>query len=116
LMAFVSKIGPGKKIGRYPGKKFISIWKQKSGSTGGFVTKDTGLRSFTVDIQIDEDTKVIRIGKADKGIKVNSKNGLFSCSAKVSSAVGKQKISLSDGGDGWWYGSYAGDAQEEAKL
>ena len=71
------------------------------------VTKDTGLRGTKIDIQIDAETKTIRIGKSENGVKVNKQWGSFACSASVLNTVGNGRISLTDGGDGWWYGSYA---------
>lgn len=75
---------------------------------------DTGLRGGRIDIQIDKEKRMIRIGKKEDGISVNLKNGTFSCSIKVFEIIGKQRIFLEDGGDGWWYGRYAEtDNQEE---
>lgn len=112
-MAFVSQIvGRGK--GRRKLSKILAIWKTAEGRTGGRVASDTGLRGRLVDLQIDEETRKVRIGESESGIRVNQKNGAFSCYIRVFEIVGKQKISLEDGGDGWWYGRYAEtDNQEE---
>ncbi|MGE5989779.1 hypothetical protein ACQJ21_26875 [Klebsiella michiganensis] len=112
-MAFVSQLGQyQKRNGRGPGNRFVSFRKTKSGTTGGLITEDTGLRGTKIDIQIDAETKTIRLGKFENGVKVNSRQGSFSCSVSVFNAVGKIRISLTDGGDGWWYGSYAEGASQ----
>lgn len=112
-MAFISQLGAiPKRSGRVPGSKFVSFRKTKSGATGGLITKDTGLRGTKIDIQIDGDNKTIRLGKFENGVKVNSRQGSFSCSVSVFNAVGKTRISLTNGGDGWWYGSYAEGANQ----
>ncbi|HBX8312494.1 TPA: hypothetical protein MG803_21115 [Klebsiella pneumoniae] len=112
-MAFVSQLGKyQKRNGRRPGFRFVSFRKLKSGATGGMVTKDTGLRGTKIDIQIDAETKTIRLGKSENGVKVNQQWGSFACSSSVLNAVGKGRISLTDGGDGWWYGSYAEGANQ----
>jgi hypothetical protein len=106
-MAFISQLGTiPKRSGRVPGSKFVSFRKTKSGATGGLITKDTGLRGTKIDIQIDEDNKTIRLGEYENGVMVTQRQGVFSCSVSVFNAVGKCRISLTDGGDGWWYGSY----------
>ena len=112
-MAFVSQI-VGKGLGRKKSSKSVSFRKTASGACGGYVASDTGLRGSRIDIQIDKEKRMIRIGNKGGGISVNLKNGTFSCSIKVFEIIGKQKISLEDGGDGWWYGRYAEtDNQEE---
>lgn len=112
-MAFISQLGPQhKRNARRPGTKFISFRKTNSGATGGLVTADTGLRGGKIDIQIDTETKTIRVGKCDSGVKVNTRQGTFSCSICVFNAVGKCRISLTDGGDGWWCGSYSGSEND----
>lgn len=112
-MAFVSQLGQyQKRNGRMPGDRFVSFRKTKSGYTGGLITKDTGLRGTRIDIQIDKETKTIRVGKYEKGVKVNSRHGSFACSVSVFKEVGKCRIPLTDGGDGWWYGSYAEGANQ----
>lgn len=103
-MAFISQV-QGK--GRQKASKSISIRKIKSGSCGGLVAADTGLRGSRIDIQIDEERRMIRIGEKEGGIFVSSKSGCFSCSIRVFRIIGKKKIPLEDGGDGWWYGRYA---------
>lgn len=106
-MAFISQLGTiPKSSGRVPCSKFVSFRKTKSGATGGLITKDTGLRGTKIDIQIDEDNKTIRLGEYENGVMVTQRQGVFSCSVSVFNAVGKCRISLTDGGDGWWYGSY----------
>ncbi len=116
-MAFISQLSPqlapqqGRK-GRPPGTKFISFRKTSTGATGGFVTADTGLRGGEIDIQIDAETKTLRVGKCDSGVKVSARLGTFSCSISVFNTVGKCRISLTDSGDGWWYGSYCGSESD----
>ncbi|HFQ6936239.1 TPA: hypothetical protein ACHSNL_001854 [Klebsiella variicola] len=108
-MAFISQLAPQqRRNGRTPGTKFISFRKTSSGATGGLVTADTGLRGGKIDIQIDAETKTLRVGRCDSGVKVSSQQGTFSCSICVFNTVGKCRISLTDGGDGWWYGNYCG--------
>lgn len=111
-MAFISQLAPQRRNGRKPGTKFISFRKTNSGATGGLVTADTGLRGWKIDIQIDYETKTIRVGKCETGVKVSSWQGSFSCSASVFNAVGKCRITLTDGGDGWWYGNYNGSKND----
>lgn len=107
-MAFVSQINrTGYGNGKKPLSQTLTIRKTPSGATGGYISLDTGLRGQSVDIQIDEDRKIIRIGKMDDGIKINSKQGSFSCSISVFNETGPGRIPLTDGGDGWWYGKYA---------
>ncbi|EPY4328964.1 hypothetical protein ACXDJA_002589 [Klebsiella variicola] len=112
-MAFISQLAPQhRRNGRTPGTKFISFRKTNSGATGGLVTADTGLRGGKIDIQIEAETKTIRVGKCDSGVKVNMRQGTFSCSICVFNVVGKCRIPLTDGGDGWWYGKYNGSEND----
>lgn len=105
-MAFVSQLRSGIRKGRPGMVRFVSFRKTKSGATGGVVSKDIGLRGTRIDIQIDEENKTIRIGRYENGVKVNERQGSFSCSISVFEIVGNIRISLTDGNDGWWYGEY----------
>lgn len=112
-MAYVSQANISKELGRGRGSKTpsISFRMTKSGSTGCRVTKVTGLYSESIDIQIDEEESKLRIGKAENAYKV-SDQGSFSVSKRVLRMVAKGDLSsvrveLSQGNDGWWYGSYA---------
>ena len=101
IMAFISQIKPG-----YPYKHFIKFKKNTSGSGGGRVSSGIGFKDKKIDIQIDFEEKNIRIGECENGFSCDA-NGTFSCPNRVTDTVGTERILLTDGGDGWWYGSYA---------
>jgi len=103
-MAFISQIGK-KSSGAKPSRRMLHIRKTASGATGGMISEDTGLRDRKIDIQIDEESRILRVREADNGVKVHSK-GTFSCSICVFKITGKQKIGLTQREDGWWYGNY----------
>lgn len=81
----------------------------KSGACSGFLSKATGLQSLAIELQIDDESKMLRISASPEGFRVQ-KYGTFSCSKRVFETISKDKnpvsipLTLSD--DGWWYGSY----------
>lgn len=105
-MAFESQIGKRRAAQPNRGKAAIRFRKTTSGAGGGTITKAVPLRGMRIDIQLDEATKKIRIGPNENGVSCG-KDGTFSCSLHVFLTVGHESIELYDGGDGWWYGSYA---------
>lgn len=109
-MAFISQIH------RHHGRNSLppSVTFSLSGKGGcvGRVSKATPFCGKRIDIQIDELVKMIRIGERKDGVSC-SKGGSFSCSRAVNAMVGSERIALTDGGDGWWYGSYATGARGE---
>ena len=105
-MAFQSQIGFRRATEPHRSKPFVRFRKTTSGAGGGKISNTVTLREKRIDIQIDEDTKQIRIGE-DKGGVSCGKNGSFSCSLAIFKIVGSERILLTDGGDGWWYGTYA---------
>lgn len=111
-MAFVSQ----RKRKGCSSEPALRVKISKSGACSGFLSKATELRSLAIDLQIDDESKMLRISASAEGFKVQ-KYGTFSCSRRVFEKISKDKkpvtIPLTLGGDGWWYGSY--DAQEEAK-
>ena len=109
-MAFVSQLKNRASRGRGNRSPFISFRMTVSGSTGAHVGKLTGLQGKDIDIEIDEDSKVLRIAQVDGGFKVGS-NGAFSMSKKVFRTISPSQnlpriIELKLSEDGWWYGSY----------
>ncbi|WP_312999659.1 hypothetical protein [Leclercia sp.] len=109
-MAFVSQIGFRRATSPHRSKPSVRFRKTTSGAGGGTVSKSVPLREKRIDIQIDEEAKQIRMGVNPEGVSCG-KNGSFSCSIFVFKLVGSESIALTDGGDGWWYGSY-GNSQE----
>ncbi|NDO80155.1 hypothetical protein CJP72_05005 [Citrobacter sp. NCU1] len=100
-MAFISQRNM-RGWAKSPSVRFRQI---KSGYGGGSVSKKVPLRGKRIDIQIDEDTKSIRLGVDKDGVSCSA-TGTFSCSLKVFQIVGCERIDLEDGNDGWWYGKY----------
>lgn len=110
-MAFESQKDKSSGRGRGDGTARITLKLNTSGSTGVWLTKPTGLQGQTVDIEIDEETKRLRVGIRESGFKVSDK-GAFSLSKKTFRCLSPksdvtQRIELTKGEDGWWYGSYA---------
>lgn len=115
-MAFVSQIGIAKNDLHPGGKKlapFVVFRKSKSGACVGNLNRAMPFRGEKIDVQIDIETKKIRIGKNDSGFSVESKGGQFSCSLQVFETVGHERIFLTLADDGWWYGSYANQNGEQ---
>lgn len=113
-MEFVSQV---KNRVRVRGKPSISFRLIKSGSTGVHVSKLTGLYEERIDIEIDEERKVLRLVSHPDGFKVGKK-GSFSCSKKIFLTISPKSnisvtIPLGVGEDGLLYGSYAHLAQEQ---
>lgn len=106
-MAFESQIGKRRAFQPHRKKPAIRFRKTASGAGGGYVTNSVPLRGKRIDIQIDEETKQLRIGENEKGVSCG-KTGSFSCSRAIFGFVGGESILLTDAGDGWWYGSYGG--------
>jgi hypothetical protein len=79
---------------------------------GGSFSKATGFRGKKVDIQLDEELKKIRCKEAENGNQVGSNNGQFGITMHLVNVVGKERIALTLGDDGWWYGSYADKAND----
>lgn len=105
-MAFQSQIGFRRATAPHRSKPFVRFRKTTSGAGGGTISNAVPLREKRIDIQIDEDTKQIRIGEDKCGVSCG-KNGSFSCSLAIFKIVGSESVLLTDGGDGWWYGTYA---------
>lgn len=81
-----------------------------------------GPKQPTIDVQIDAEVKQVRLRTGNAGThKLCGRVGhSFSFPRKAADEVipAEEKairVHLTKGDDGWWYGSYAGDAQEEAK-
>ncbi|RBO13337.1 hypothetical protein [Pantoea sp. 3_1284] len=104
-MAFQSQIGFRRAPAPHRSKPFAKFRKTSSGAGGGTISNSVPLREKRIDIQIDEETMQIRIGENASGVSCG-KNGSFSCSLAIFKIVGSESILLTDGGDGWWYGSY----------
>lgn len=100
-MAFVSQ----KNMNGWVKTPSVRFRKTKSGAGGGSVSKAVPLRGERIDIQIDEDTRQIRLGIDEKGVSCHA-TGSFSCSLNVFQIVGDKRIDLTEGEDGWWYGKY----------
>ena len=100
-MAFVSQ----RNMNGWTKSPSVRFRKTKSCAGGGCVSKAVPLRGERIDIQIDEETRQVRLGVDQKGVSCNA-TGTFSCSLNVFRIVGDQRIDLKDGGDGWWYGNY----------
>lgn len=113
-MAFVSQV---KNRVRVRGKPSISFRLIKSGSAGVHVSKLTRLYGACIDIEIDEERKVLRLVLHPEGFQVG-KTGSFSCSKKIFRTISPKSnrsvtIPLRVGEDGLLYGSYAHLAQEQ---
>lgn len=106
-MAFISmREFSSLKPGRDSDKPNVIFRLAKSGSTNGRFNKACPFHGKRVDIQIDEETKRIRIRQDDSGVSVHEKSGQFGLSVRVVKIVGTKKIYISALEDGWWYGSY----------
>ncbi|WBG90048.1 hypothetical protein N5580_13225 [Pantoea piersonii] len=117
-MAFVSQIGLSSNKNRRGAVKlppFVVFRRSKSGACCGNLNRSMPFRGDQIDIQIDEETKQIRIGKNEKGYRVEPKGGQFSCSLRVFEIVGGERIFLTLSDDCWWYGSYqnGGDSNDQ---
>lgn len=113
-MAFVSQV---KKRFRVSGRPSISFRMTKAGSTGVHVSKLTRLYGECIDIEIDEERKVLRLVLHPEGFQVG-KTGSFSCSKKIFRTISPKSnssvtIPLGIGVDGLLYGSYDHLAQEQ---
>jgi len=107
-MAFISEVhksrgGGGRRPHQNPAA--VRFRKTPSGSGGGTMTNGVPFRAMKIDIQIEEESRSIRINRDDKGVSCG-KNGTFSCSLEIYKIVGSEPIPLYEGGDGWWYGKY----------
>lgn len=103
-MTFVSLLNKHKT--RKTNSPFVKFRKTASGSTGGCFNKSVQLHGKSVDIEIDYESKKLRISEHPEGYCVAKKVGTFSCSSLVFDEVGNERIYLTLGDDGWWYGSY----------
>lgn len=112
-MAFKSQIGFRRATSPHRSKPSVRFRKTASGAGGGTVSKSVPLQEKRIDIQIDEESQKVRLGANPEGVSCG-KNGSFSCSLSIFKVVGGESIALTDGGDGWWYGSYRN--QQECQL
>lgn len=103
-MTFVSLMNKAKS--RKPSSPFVKFRKNKSGSSGGCFNRAMPFRGKSVDIEIDYDNKKIRVAENPEGFRVDNRLGVFSCSSLIFDEVGAERIYLTLGDDGWWYGSY----------
>lgn len=99
-MAFVSQLKQ-----RLKTLDSVKFRRTKSGAGGGYLSKGIPLRGKRIDIQIDEETKAIRIGEFEEGVACNY-GGTFSCSINVFNIIGENPVELTESEDGWWYGKY----------
>ncbi|OIX96245.1 hypothetical protein BFS14_01920 [Serratia fonticola] len=95
---------------RYGGT-FITFKVNKNGGCASRIASGTGLNGKTVDIQVCEETKRVRVKESDEGFRVH-KTGALTMSGDTYLAVaagrtGKIQVALNLNDDGWWYGSYA---------
>lgn len=114
MMAFVSQV---KNRVRMRGKPSISFRLIKSGSSGVHVSKLTGLHEERIDIEIDDERRVLRLVLHPEGFQVG-KTGSFSCSKKIFRTISPKSnspvtIPLVVRSDGLLYGSYTHLAQEQ---
>lgn len=100
-MGFVSQ----RNMNGYAKGPSVRFRRTKSGAGGGSISKAVPLRGERIDIQIDEDARKIRLGIDQRGVSCGA-SGSFSCSLNVHRIVGGERIDLSYGEDGWWYGNY----------
>ncbi|ELY4670870.1 hypothetical protein ACOJBQ_003946 [Cronobacter muytjensii] len=115
-MAFVSQIGLVKNNKRPGSAKlppFVVFRKSQSGACIGSLNRSMPFRGERIDIQIDEETKQIRIRQADKGYRVEPKCGQFSCSIRLLEILGGERIFMTLSEDGWWYGEYGNSTEVE---
>lgn len=110
-MAFESQIGRRMKNSQRTSIPSVRFRRTMSGAGGGQISKSVPLHQSRIDIQIDKERKLIRIGKNEGGVSCG-KQGSFSCSLSVFLEIGNGKIILDQGSDGWWYGSYADNAND----
>ncbi|EOI3465046.1 hypothetical protein ACMSW1_002523 [Cronobacter dublinensis] len=115
-MAFVSQIGIAKKSKR-PGSvklpPFVVFRKSKSGACCGNLNRSMPFRGERIDIQIDEESKKIRIRQDENGYRVEPKGGQFSCSIRLLEILGGERIFMTLSEDGWWYGDYGNSTAAE---
>lgn len=111
-MAFVSQIGLKHSTGKKKCAPFVVFRKSSSGSSCGNLNRAMPFRGERIDIQIDHETKRIRIGAMATGCLVEPKGGQFSCSFAIFNEVGADRIWLELSEDGWWYGSYGEAAKQ----
>lgn len=88
---------------------FVRFRKGKGSVVSASLNKAVPLRGKRVDIQIDKEARRIRIGERKDGLLVDLRGGRFSCGKAIFAEVGDRRIWLTQGEDGWWYGSYAED-------
>lgn len=103
-MTFVSLLNKTKP--RKTNAAFVKFRKNKSGSSGGNFNQAMPFRGKSVDIEIDYDSKKIRVAEHPEGFRVESRQGGFSCSSLFFDEVGAERIYLTFSDDGWWHGSY----------
>lgn len=99
-MAFKSLVGTGCRP--EPSVRFRA---NKGGSCSGYLNKNTNLHGLIIDIQVDQNTRQIRIRPADNGVRVG-KAGTFGCSRKNLEICGSDIIWLTLHDDGWLYGEF----------
>lgn len=95
---------------KHPGKKCdrpnVVINHGTKGSTTCSFNRSSPFMSSHIEFEIDGEAKAIRVRKCSDGISVN-KGGRCSMSKSIVLMTGKKKIYITEGDDGWWYGSYA---------
>lgn len=106
-MTFKSLVGSGCR--QQPSIRFRV---NKGGSCSGYLSKATGLHNSLIDIQVDPDTRQIRVRSANKGVRVG-KAGTFGCSKKNREICGTDVIWLTLHDDGWLYGEFSPIEREE---
>lgn len=112
-MAFESQVKKLRLRGRGVGQPIISFRMTTSGSTGVHVSKATCLSGERIDIEIDEERKMLRVGLIADGFQV-SKTGSFSCSKRIFRTICPNsnntiRVPLELHQDGLWYGSYSSE-------
>lgn len=100
IMAFVNILDDD-------GDGFLTLTTKAGGSHAGYFSKGCGFLNTHVDIQIDTDSRTIRVREDANGIRVNGQRmaGLqHPTLTPIFNVV--RRINFTRCGDGWLYGDY----------
>lgn len=84
---------------------YVVFRRKGSGQYVGAIGKAAGMHRERIDIEIDVETRRVRISKRPDGALVGH-GGQFGCLKQISDIVGHERIYLTLKDDGKWYGNY----------
>lgn len=110
-MAFETVVNNHMTKGRVP---FIKLRWTPGGNVRGYISKEVVMDAGRFYFEIDKDSRQIRVksapdGKPGDSISTGGHGRNFAISKIAMREIDtEERIFLELGGDGWWYGGYAG--------